>query len=61
VATATIVDELSEEEIAANQAKAEEDANLAVIEAHFQDRENPAPANDEDEEPDENEETDQPE
>jgi DNA gyrase subunit A len=35
VATATIVDELSEEEIAANQAKEEENADMAALEAEF--------------------------
>ena len=54
VATATIVDELSEEEIAANQAKAEEDANLAVIEAQFRDRDKPE-SEDIDEDEDKNE------
>jgi DNA gyrase subunit A len=35
VSTATIVDELSEEEIAANQAKADEEADFAAREAEF--------------------------
>ena len=35
VATATIVDELSDEEIAANQAKADEEADFAAREAQF--------------------------